>query len=534
MKKFIVITGGVISGIGKGITASSIANLFSKSYNILMIKFDGYLNVDPGTMRPTEHGEVFVLEDGGECDMDFGHYERFTNNFCVKEQSFTMGKIFQKVIKKEREGKYLGKNVQLIPDVTNLVQKEILNLAKKQKADIIFIEVGGTIGDLENNLIVESLRQMRTKENSKNMIFCHLSYLLKPKSVGEYKTKPTQQSINLLNQKGIFPDFLFMRGEGNPPQNIIKKLSVFSNLKEENIIFNEDVGNIYLIPLLFEKQNLTKKLCKRLDLKKPDLAHLKNLEKKILKKKKREINILISGKYNELEDSYFSILESLKHCEIEFSIKINLFYLNKKFDWKNIDGVVIPGGFGIKGIDKIKDTIKICRKKKIPILGICLGLQLMIIEFLENVCKLKNVNSQEINKKAKNLAIVLMDEQNNITELGGTMRLGKYESYLKNSKIKKLYEKLKEYRIENKKFIVSERHRHRFEVNQEYEKILEKHGLKIVGKSLKRNLVEFIELDKKIHPYFVGTQAHPELKSKPLKPSPLFYGLIENILKRKQ
>lgn len=530
--KFIIVTGGVISGIGKGITSSSIGFLFSENYKVVPIKLDGYLNVDPGTMNPIEHGEVFVLDDGSEVDMDFGHYERFINCKCSNSQSITMGKIYDEIRQKERRGDYLGKTVQLIPHVSDLIQEKFFNIAKKSTADIVLIEIGGTVGDLENDLFLEAVRQLEKKVGQENICFVHLSYVPIPYGVNEQKTKPTQQSVNLLQSKGIWPDFIVCRCETFLEEKIKEKIALFANLNKENIFSAPDISSVYKIPYIFSKQKFIDKISKKLNLKKPNNKRLITWENLLNKKKVKKITILIAGKYTDLEDAYASVIEALKHCEYNFGVNIKIDWLDtsKKLDYnklKNSHGVIVPGGFGSRGAEGKIKVIKYVRENKIPYLGICYGLQLSIIEFTRNICKLKDSNSFEIDLNTKNPVITLLDEQKKVVSMGGSMRLGSYGAKISDGIIKHYYTKLK---LISPKNIIFERHRHRYEVNPFYKIILEDKGMKISGIGEKRDLVEFIELDRNIHPYFVATQAHPELKSKLDKPAPLFYGLVENAI----
>ena len=527
-QKYIVITGGVISGIGKGILTSSIGFLLKDDFKLNIVKLDPYLNIDPGTMNPFEHGEVFVLEDGAECDMDFGHYMRFCEISNSKEDSITMGKVYNEIFEKERAGDFLGKNVQIFPDVVNYIVDKLINNSKKKKSQINLIELGGTIGDIEAEVFVKSLNQLKQRVGEENILYIHLTYLVENNATKEQKTKPTQQSLDMIRQRGIYPDILILRSKNRVQENLLDKVSNMTLIPKENIFSLLDLDDIHKVPLFLNKQKILKTIKKKFKIgKKTSTKSLDKLDNLLNSKKSKKLKILIFGKYAKFEDSYFSVIQSIKHSCYKLKCEFEITFLDenfdtKSFDVKSFDACVIPGGFGDRGIEKTISIIKLLRENNIATLGICLGLQLMVIEFLRNVCGLKNVNSFEFDKKAKNLAIILMNEQNKITKLGGTMRLGNYTAKLKNSQIKDLY----------KKDVVIEKHRHRYEVNPKYEKILEKKGLKIVGKSVKRNLVEFIELDEKLHKYFVGCQAHPELNSTLLKPNPLFLGLIKKALKK--
>jgi CTP synthase len=535
--KYIIVTGGVLSGLGKGITAASIGLFFSNDYNIVPMKLDGYLNSDPGTMNPIEHGEVFVLDDGFEVDMDFGHYERYLGNSAIKDQSLTMGRVFQEIQTKERAGEYLGKTVQMVPHVTNLIQEKIQNTAKKTNADIMLIEVGGTIGDMETELFIEAIRQLERKVGNQNMCFVHLTYVPIPGGVSEQKTKPTQQSVKMLQQRGIWPDFIVGRCSEELTQSTKNKIALFANIQAKSVLSCKDLSSVYRVPDHFSEQGFVEQISEKLDLELKNKNKLNQWNKLLTQKKANELNIAICGKYTDLEDSYASVVESLKHCEYNLKTKINIIWFdtenfkNNKSKLDNIDGIIVPGGFGSRGIQGKIDVIQFARENQIPYLGICYGLQLAVIEFLRNVCKQENATSMEIDNTMKNPAITLLDEQQNIVQLGGTMRLGKYLGKLKSGIVKNLYQKLD---LIDKQGFVSERHRHRFEVNPEVIPIIENKGLKVCGNSVERDLVEFIELETKQHPYFVATQSHPELKSKLEKPSPLFYGLIEAALELKK
>jgi len=533
-KKYIFVTGGVLSGLGKGIAAASIGHILSHKYNVVPIKLDGYLNSDPGTMNPQEHGEVFVLDDGGEVDMDFGHYERFLNCKCTKEESITMGKIFAEIQIKERRGDYLGKTVQMIPHVTDLIKEKIKNAGKD--ADVVIIEVGGTIGDIEAELFVESIRQLALEVGDKNSLFVHLTYIPIPGHVGEPKTKPSQQSVRLLLERGIHPNIILGRCSKPLTEKIKQKLSLFCNVQERAVISAHDVKNIYEIPENYLKQGLISLLNERLEL---DLPYEMNLRWKTLsynlnnlETEKKQINIAICGKYTALEDSYASIVESLIHCKANTNTNINLKMIETSNisnleDVKNllegIDGVIVPGGFGNRGIQGKMKVIEYARKNNLPFLGICLGLQLAVIEFAKNVCGITDATSEEFDIHAKNLVIKYLPGQNESTNMGGTLRLGSYPAYIKeNSKISEIY---------NGNSKVFERHRHRYEVNPEFHGLLSQKGLNLAGLSKDARLVEFISLET--HPYFVATQGHPELKSKLEEPAPLFLGLAKAAIAKK-
>jgi CTP synthase len=524
--KFIIVTGGVLSGLGKGILTASIGNLISQGKTCATIKCDGYLNVDPGTMNPVEHGEVFVLDDGTECDMDFGHYERFVGVNAKGDWNLTMGKIFKSILDKERHGDFLGKTVQFVPHVTDEIKERIYKIAKEERADIVFIEIGGTIGDLENGLYLEAMRQLIWEQGQDNAMLVHLSYVPIPTGVNEQKSKPTQMSVKLLNEIGLQPDVVVARCSEYLTPAIRRKISLFCNLPEENVLTGIDVNSVYLIPGELRKQNMEKIIENKLRMKFKcsDCSTWDSLAKKMSNGHKNRVKIGICGKYTALGDSYASVVEALRHSSANIDVGLDIEMIDtekiengEKIEdvFKDLDGVIVPGGFGNRGWEGKIEVIKYARENNLPFLGICLGLQAAVAEFSRNVCGLVDANSTEMNPKTKNKVITLMDEQHAVVDMGGTMRLGAYDANLTEGIISKLYK--------NKK--VSERHRHRFEVNPDYHKVLAEKGLVISGLSPSGTLAEFIELPG--HKYFVATQAHPELKSKLEKPAPLFYGLVK-------
>lgn len=523
--KYIIVTGGVLSGLGKGIAAASIGYLLSSRLKIVPIKCDGYLNVDPGTMNPFEHGEVFVLDDGGEVDMDFGHYERFLGISCQSKWNLTMGKIFNMVREKERRGDYLGKTVQYIPHVTDVIKNHIFEIAREESADLVIVEIGGTVGDIENELFLEAMRQMKEDVGRDNIVYIHLTYVPIPYGVNEQKSKPTQQSVNLLKQRGIFPDIIIGRCSEFLSKEVRSKISRFCDVSPESVVTGLDVDDIYEIPVIFEKEGLAEILHKKLNIySPPDLRKWKRLIES-LRKPKSEMIIAICGKYTKLEDSYASIIESLNHCSAHFDCRINIKWIEttdiqETGVLEGIDGVIVPGGFGVRGTEGKIDIIKKIREENIPFLGLCLGLQLAVVEYARNVCHLNGANSTEFDPDTPFPVIDILPGQKEVKEKGGTMRLGAYEAVVKEGTVvRKLYDSS----------FVSERHRHRYEVNPEYHKLLKDNGLVFSGMSKDGRLVEFIELPHLN--FFVGTQAHPELKSRLTKPSPLFYGFVKASLK---
>ncbi len=530
--KWIVVTGGVLSGLGKGVAAASIGNLLASRYRVIPVKCDGYLNVDPGTMNPIEHGEVFVLDDGGEVDMDFGHYERFLNVTCKFDWNLTMGKVYQQVRRKERRGDYLGKTVQLIPQVTDLIKEWWKRIARLEGADVMLVEIGGTVGDIENELYIEAARQLKRDVGEENILYVHLTYVPKPEHVNEQKTKPTQQSVALLRERGIVPDVIMARCHEPLDEPRRERIATFCDLDKGRALSAIDVDTVYRIPLNFARQGMLRIIEEELGINGTSGTCEKEWTRRVeqlTKQHATQITIAIAGKYTALEDSYASIIEALKHCEAAFDTAVRLKWIETSEakdlgrEMKNVDGVIVPGGFGSRGVEGKIEMVRYCREHDVPFLGICYGLQMAVIEFARNVCGLKGANSTEVDGKTNYPVVDILPEQRAILEKGGTMRLGAYTAVMKpGSKIEKLYGSDE----------VSERHRHRYEVNPEYHEILEKNGLVFSGVSPDGTLVEFIENPELT--YFVGTQAHPELKSTLLKPAPLFAGLVEACLKQQQ
>lgn len=528
--KFIFVTGGVVSGLGKGMTSASLGRLLkNRGYKVANQKLDPYINVDPGTMSPYEHGEVFVTEDGAETDLDLGHYERFTDENLTGNSSITSGKIYLEVIEKERRGDYLGKTVQVIPHVTDAIKEKIYNF-KKQGVDIVITEIGGTVGDIESQPMLEAIRQIGIEQKEVDTVFIHVTLLPYISGSNELKSKPTQHSVKELQSLGIMPDILVCRADTNIPEKMKEKIALFCNVKKENVIENKTVDNLYELPLMLEKEGLAEAVCKKLNLrnKEPHNEEWEKLIKKIKNVKDKTVNIAIVGKYTKLEDSYLSVIESIKHAGYTNAVKTNVELVdsekitpsNVKSTLKNYDGIIVPGGFGNRGIEGMITAIRYARENKVPFLGICLGMQMCVIEFARDVLKLEDVNSEEFEPNAKNLVIHIMEEQKKINKKGGTMRLGAYPcKLLEKSKVKKMYAQ----------DMISERHRHRYEYNNDYREQMEQQGLKIAGTSPDESLVEIVELEN--HPFFVGCQFHPEFKSRPNKPHPLFVELIAKSIK---
>ncbi len=538
MVNYIIMTGGVVSGLGKGITTASIGKILKlHGYNVTAMKIDPYINYDAGTLRPTEHGEVWVTEDGGEIDQDLGHYERFLDINIPKYHNITTGQVYNAVIEKERKGKYLGKTVQPIPHVTNEIKRRVRRPAEEKKWDFVLVEIGGTVGDYENVLFLEAVRQMKLEGDK--VIFVHVTYVPVLDALGEAKTKPTQHSVKLLREIGIQPNFIVTRSD-DPLDNVRReKIALFCNIHEDDVISNSDVDNVYAVSLLFEKQKFCEKILKKLKLRKShkDLEGWAKFIRKI-RRLDKSVKIGIVGKYfdigtSQLSDSYVSVIEAVKHASWNNNLKPDFHWIDsKKFEkdskklseLKKLNAIIVPGGFGKSGIDGKIDTICYARENKIPYLGLCLGMQLAVIEYARNVCGMKDANTVEVDKKAEHPVIAFIPEQVEIIQesrYGATMRLGSWPAILKKgTKIHNLYGQTK----------VSERHRHRYEVNPDYVERLEKCGIIFSGKSPDGILMEFMEIPN--HPYFVATQAHPEFKSRPLDPAPLFDGLIKAAKKK--
>ncbi len=509
--------------MGKGIAAASIGMLLeSHGYKITIQKFDPYLNVDPGTMNPFQHGEVYVTDDGAETDLDLGHYERFTSTKTTKAHNWTSGKIYESIIRKERKGEYLGKTVQVIPHVTDEIKDAFYAVADKN--DIVIVEIGGTVGDIESQPFLEAIRQMRLSLGADNTLFIHLTLIPFIKTAGELKTKPTQHSVRELQAAGIQPDIILCRTDMFLNKDIKAKISLFTNVPLKAVITAKDVDNIYEVPLVLAQEALDTIILKKfnLDPKKRRLGRWKTLVEK-MKNPRDEVDIALAGKYAELHDSYFSLKQALDHGGIAHQLKVKISWIEAEDLEKGkaekilagTDGILIPGGFGIRGIEGKIKAVTYARENKVPFFGICLGMQAAAIEFARNIASLRNANSTEFNPKTPYKIFFKLRELKGIKDLGGTMRLGKYLCRLeKGSFAEKAYGKLNIY----------DRHRHRYEFNPEYEEILAKAGLFISGKNPDHNLVEIIEIKK--HPWFLGCQFHPEFKSKPLKPHPLFKAFI--------
>ena len=533
--KYIFVTGGVVSGLGKGITAASLGRLLkNRGYKVTIQKFDPYINVDPGTMNPYEHGEVFVTDDGAETDLDLGHYERFINENLTKNSSVTMGRIYSNVIEKERKGDYLGKTVQVIPHITNEIKEKIYGF-EGTDTDIVITEVGGTVGDIEGLSIIEAIRQVGLEKNPEDVCFIHVTLLPYIYGSNEIKSKPTQHSVKELQSLGIQPDILVCRTEQEIPDTIREKLALFCNVRKTSVIQNKTADCLYAVPLMLEEEGIAREVCNhlRLDNYIPDNSKWAEMIEKIRKiDKNNKVKISIVGKYIKLEDSYISVIESIKHAGFENNVETEIELIDCETITKDtvqeklsgFDGIIVPGGFGNRGIEGKITTIKYARENQIPFLGICLGMQMAVVEYARDILGLKDANSAEFDEKSKNQVIHIMEEQKEIDKKGGTMRLGAYPCIIKEGTLaQEVYGKTE----------ISERHRHRFEYNNDYKERLEKAGLICSGTSPDGKLVEIVELSKKEHPYFIAGQFHPELKSRPNKPAPLFVGLVKAAKERK-
>lgn len=541
MARFIFVLGGVMSGIGKGVSTASIGNILkSYGFSVTAIKIDPYLNVDAGTMNPVEHGEVFVTEDGLECDQDIGNYERFLGEAMFRHNYMTTGQVYQSVIAKERAMHYGGKCVEVVPHITGEIIDRIEFAAKKTKADFVLIEVGGTVGEYQNNIFLEAGRMMKLRAPDKVM-FIMVSYLPVPKMIGEMKTKPTQHAVRILNSTGIQPDIILARSAFPLDAPRKQKIGIFCNIGEDDVISAPDIESIYEIPVNFEKDNLGKRILAKFGLsrRKNDMREWRALVRRI-KNVKKTVRIAVAGKYFAtgkfiLPDSYISVLEAIKHAAWRFGFKPEIHWIDPEDYEKNparireldtFDGIIVPGGFGKRGIGGKLKVIKHARTRNIPYLGLCYGMQLAVIEFARNVAGLKHADTTEINPQTPHPVIATMPEQEALLknrEFGGSMRLGMYPCALKEDTAS-----FKAYKEKN----IFERHRHRYEVNNDFREKLEEAGLVVSGINPQRNLVEIIEL--KGHPFFVGTQFHPELKSSPLKPHPLFREFMRAATKKKK
>ncbi|MGL4628845.1 CTP synthase [Cetobacterium sp.] len=526
--KYVFVTGGVVSSLGKGITAASLGRLLKeRGYSVTIQKFDPYINVDPGTMNPYEHGEVFVTVDGAETDLDLGHYERFLDENLTKYNNITTGRIYQSVINKERKGEYLGKTVQVIPHITNEIKSKIELVGKESGSDIVITEIGGTVGDIESTPFLEAIRQFKYDVGRENVLYIHVTLVPYLKAAGELKTKPSQHSVKELMSLGIRPDILVCRTEHPLNSDLKRKLSMFCDIDPDAVIEAPDAKTIYEVPLIMEKNGLAKVACQKLGIenREPTLDAWKEVVKNI-KHPKDKIKLAVVGKYIELKDAYISINESIEHAAYSLGLKADIHYVQAEdlnpSSLEGFNGILIPGGFGDRGVEGKIDAIKFARENKIPFLGICLGMQTAVIEFSRNVLEMKEANSTEFDKLSRYPVIDILPDQKDIKNLGGTMRLGVYPCKLEKESL--AYELYKEE-------LIYERHRHRFEFNNEFKEIIQEKGLKISGSSPDGTLAEIVELPKELHPFFIAGQFHPEFKSRPGKPHPLFLGFVEAIYK---
>lgn len=523
--KYVFVTGGVVSGLGKGITAASLGRLLkARGYQVTMQKFDPYINVDPGTMNPIQHGEVFVTDDGTETDLDLGHYERFIDESLDKNSNVTTGKIYWSVLQKERRGDYGGGTVQVIPHITNEIKSRFYQAKSSEDNRIAIIEVGGTAGDIESQPFLEAIRQFQHDVGHENAILIHVTLIPYLKASGEQKTKPTQQSVKELQAMGIWPDVLVCRSEYPVPQELKEKIALFCNVPVNHVLQNLDVEYLYEAPLAMEKEQLAQVVCESLKLPcpEPDLSDWKEMVND-LRNPQTDVEIAMVGKYIQLHDAYLSVVEALKHGGIASRANVKIRWVDsEEVNEENVaqvlegvDGILVPGGFGTRGTEGKITAIQYARENKIPFLGICLGMQMAIVEYARHVLGYQDANSIELDPDTTHPVIALMPEQNGVTDLGGTLRLGAYPCVLKDGSVaRELYGKKE----------ISERHRHRYEVNNDYREELEQHGMVLSGISPDGRIVEMLELAD--HPFFVGTQGHPELKSRPNRAHPLFRGLI--------
>ena len=522
MTKYIFVTGGVVSGLGKGITSASLGNLLkSRGLTIVNQKLDPYINVDPDTMNPFQHGEVFVTEDGATTDLDLGHYERFTGVNLRKDANVTTGSIYRKVIERERKGDYLGATVQVIPHITDEIKRRIKGISND--VDVQITEIGGTVGDIEILPFLEAARQIRKELGSENVMFIHVTLVPFIGPSTELKTKPTQHSVSMLRGYGISPDLIVLRSDRGLDEDIKNKVSLFCDVSYENVINAPDLDDIYDVPLKMHSEGLDAAVDKRLNLDttEPELQDWKNMLD-LKKEATKDVEIAILGKYFGLPDSYMSVVESLKHACLQNKVNLNLHWIDAdnydNEDLSNLDGVVVPGGFGVRGIEGKISAIQYLRENKVPFLGICLGLQCAVIEYARNVCGINDANSSEFSQNTKDFVIDLLPNQDlDKDDVGASMRLGTYPCKIeKNTLTSEIY----------KDEVIYERHRHRYEVNNKYRDTLEENGLIFSGLSPDNNLVEMIEL--KDHPFFVASQFHPEFKSRPWEPSPIFNSFIKS------
>lgn len=531
--KYVFVTGGVVSGLGKGITAASLGRLLkARGYKVTMQKFDPYINIDPGTMNPIQHGEVFVTDDGAETDLDLGHYERFIDENLSKNSNVTTGKVYWSVLQKERRGDYGGGTVQVIPHITNEIKSRFYRNFTTEETHIAIIEVGGTVGDIESQPFLESIRQFQHEVGHENAILIHVTLIPYISASGEIKTKPTQASVKELQGMGIQPDIIVCRSEHPLDQGIKDKIALFCNVPDSHVLQNLDVEYLYEAPLAMEKENLAQVACEclHLDCPKPDLTDWIDMVD-ALRNPDKEVEIALVGKYISLHDAYISVVEALKHGGIAEHATVNIKWVDSELlNEENINqilgdvqGILVPGGFGDRGIDGKILACQYAREHNVPFLGLCLGMQLAIVEYARHICGLRDAHSIELNPGTTHPVIALMPDQSDVEDIGGTLRLGSYPCVLdKSSRAYQVYGT----------DTIHERHRHRYEVNNDYRSVLTEHGMKLCGLSPDGRIVEMVEIPD--HPWYIATQAHPELKSRPNRPHPLFRGFVEAAIKMKQ
>lgn len=530
--KYIFFTGGVVSSVGKGVTAAATGRLLKeRGFSVAIQKLDPYINVDPGTMSPYQHGEVYVLDDGAECDLDLGHYERFIDIRLNRACNVTTGQVYAEVIAKERRGDYLGGTIQVIPHITNEIKKRIVAVGKSTGAEIVLVEVGGTVGDIESQPFLEAIRQLRSDLGRENTLFVHVTWLPLIGANGELKTKPTQHSVRELRSIGISPDMIIARSDSPVEEELLEKIALFCDVEKKAVIPLETLAVLYEVPLILEKAGVAEYLIRRFGMQsphQPDWTEWENLVERV-KKSKPTVKVALIGKYVELHDAYMSVSEALKHAGIHLGVEVDIQWihssdLEKGKGWeviKGSDGILVPGGFGSRGIEGKIQAIRFARENKVPYLGLCLGMQLMVVEFARYAFQDEGVNSTEFDHATIHPVIDLMSEQRDITDMGGTMRLGLYPCVLQpNTKSAEAYQT----------DLINERHRHRFEFNNAYRQFLGEKGMKFAGLSPDGKLVEIAEIAD--HPFMVATQFHPEFLSRPNRPHPLFVGFVRAVCDR--
>ncbi len=538
MTKYIFVTGGVVSSLGKGITAASLGRLLkSRGYRVTIQKFDPYINIDPGTMSPYQHGEVFVTDDGAETDLDLGHYERFIDINLSKNSNVTTGKIYQSVINKERRGDYLGGTVQVIPHITNEIKARVFRVGKQDNADFVITEIGGTVGDIESLPFLEAIRQVKKEVGRNDVLYIHVTLVPYISAAGELKTKPTQHSVKELRSIGISPDIIVCRSEKPISKDMREKMAMFCDVDPDAVIQNLTAKSIYQVPMLMEEQGLDTIVLRKLDMedKPKDMSGWHDMVERILKKYDKKVTIAVVGKYVALQDAYISITESLRHAAVANEAELDIHWVNAEeieaestdMDkvMAGVDGILVPGGFGNRGIEGKIKAIKYARENKIPFFGICLGMQCAVIEFARHVCGMADANSSEFAPESEHPVIDLMPEQLDVEDMGGTMRLGLYPC--------KVYPGSLTSKAYNEELIY-ERHRHRYEFNNAFREEIIGKGLKLGGTLPNGRLVEIVELPESEHPWFLGAQFHPEFKSRPTNPHPLFRDFIAAAVKHHQ